>query len=106
MKHAQTFDTFHPLSAHDIEGIAQRRVKAKLGWVRHAAVYAAVIVGLTLIGLWQGRAWPLAPALGWGLGLAIHGFAAFRPRFGETLKANMLRAERARLAHRQTQEMP
>lgn len=106
MKHAHAFDTFHSLSAHDIEGIAQRRVKAKLGWFRHAAVYAAVIGGLILVGLWQGSAWPLAPALGWGLGLAIHGFAAFRPRFGETLKAKMLRAERARLAHLHSKEVP
>lgn len=86
-----------PLSANAIEALAARRVKTKLGWYRHATVYACVIGGLALMGLWQGRAWPLAPALGWGLGLAIHAFAAFGPRFGESMKAQMLQRERERL---------
>ena len=86
-----------PRSAEDIEALAARRVKAKLGWIRHATIYACVIGGLALMGLWQGRAWPLAPALGWGLGLAIHAFTAFGPRFGESMKASMLQAERNRL---------
>ena len=84
-------------SVRNIEALAQRRVKAKLGWMRHATVYACVIGGLALMGLWQGRAWPLFPALGWGLGLAIHAFAAFGPRFSESMKANMLSRERERL---------
>ncbi|QCB46267.1 2TM domain-containing protein [Hydrogenophaga sp. PAMC20947] len=97
---AQSAPLSAPLSAHHIEALATRRVKAKLGWYHHATVYACVIGGLALIGLWQGRAWPLAPALGWGLGLAVHAFVAFGPRFGESMKAKMLQTERERLMNR------
>lgn len=86
-----------PLSAHDIDALALRRVNARLGWFRHATIYALVIGGLTLMGLWQGRAWPFAPALGWGFGLAMHAFAVFGPRFGEKAKARLVQAERERL---------
>jgi hypothetical protein len=86
-----------PRSADDIEALAARRVKAKLGWYRHATAYACVIGGLGLMGLWQGRLWPLAPALGWGVGLAVHAFSAFGPRFGEGMKTRMLQTERERL---------
>jgi hypothetical protein len=89
-----------PRSSDQIEALAARRVKTKLGWYRHATVYACVIGGLALMGLWQGRAWPLAPALGWGLGLAVNAFVAFGPRFGESMKARMLQTERERLMNR------
>jgi hypothetical protein len=89
--------TLTPLSAQDIEALAERRVNARLGWFRHATIYTLVIGGLTLMGLWQGRAWPFAPALGWGFGLAMHAFAVFGPRFGEKTKARLVQRERERL---------
>lgn len=55
---------------------AHRRVRMQRGWFLHATVYAIVITGLWVA--WAfGMArfqWPLPPTLGWGLGLAIHGF--------------------------------
>ena len=55
---------------------ARHRVRMQRGWFLHATVYAIVITGL-----WAAWAfgmarfpWPLPPTLGWGLGLAIHGF--------------------------------
>ncbi|HMN81818.1 MAG TPA: 2TM domain-containing protein [Burkholderiaceae bacterium] len=63
---------------------ARRRVRALRGWHIHAFVYACVIGGLWLL-YGFGAAprhvhlypWPLAPMLGWGLGLAIHGFVVW-----------------------------
>lgn len=97
MTSSTPFNTSPSHAADDIEALAARRVKNKLGWVRHATIYVCVIGGLALLGLWQGRAWPLAPALGWGVGLAVHAFTAFGPRLGEGLRARMLQAERQRL---------
>ena len=46
------------------------------GWCIHATVYAAVNLMLLVLALLYGRSPSLAPALGWGLGLAIHGIVA------------------------------
>lgn len=65
---------------------ARKQVRALRGWYRHALVYAAVIGGLWLLhGLGVGprvghagaMLWPLAPMLGWGLGVAIHGLSVW-----------------------------
>lgn len=52
---------------------ARRRAGMKLGWYVHAAVYLLVNLGLMGLALSQGRHWAIYPALGWGLGLLIHG---------------------------------
>jgi len=49
----------------DLDRLAERRVSARMGWYTHATVYAMVISGLALLGWWQGRFWPIAPALPW-----------------------------------------
>ncbi len=84
----------------DLDHLAERRVRARLGWYAHATVYAFVISGLALLGWWQGRYWPIAPALGWGLGLAMHGLAAFVWGRGSQLQEGMVRRERERLQQR------
>ncbi len=63
---------------------ARRQVRALRGWYRHALIYATVI---TALWVWyavspeaQGSrvwAWPIAPTLGWGLGLSIHGLSVW-----------------------------
>jgi len=58
----------------DLQRIARRRVKAKIGLYIHATVYVVVNAFLALV---QSQttpqvAWALWPAAGWGLGLAIH----------------------------------
>ncbi len=84
----------------DLDRLAERRVNARLGWATHATVYATVIAGLSLLGWWQGHWWPVAPALGWGLGLAIHGLSVFVWGRGSPLRAEMVRRERERLDKR------
>jgi len=48
---------------------------AQRGWLIHATVYAAVNLGLVALAWSHARSPMLAPALGWGIGLAIHGLA-------------------------------
>ncbi|MEJ8840259.1 2TM domain-containing protein [Ramlibacter sp. AN1133] len=50
---------------------------AQRGWAIHALVYLCVNTGLVALALLQGRTPMLAPALAWGIGLAIHGTVAF-----------------------------
>lgn len=73
-----------PLEAADADQAyrrARRRVRMLRGWYVHALVYACVIGGLWALYALSGQpsrfAWPLAPTLGWGLGLAIHGLAVW-----------------------------
>ncbi|MCK9513202.1 MAG: 2TM domain-containing protein [Pigmentiphaga sp.] len=61
----------------ELERLAQQRANAKLGWYRHAAIYVIVNLGLFSLAFHQGRDWAIYPALGWGLGLAIHGVAVW-----------------------------
>lgn len=63
----------NPISEDVLRQQARRRAGMKLGWYIHAAVYAAVNLGLMALALGQGRHWAVYPALGWGLGLLIHG---------------------------------
>ena len=67
----------------DLRRIAKRRVKLKMGWYVHLVVYVCVNLGLLALNhLAGGERWSLFPALGWGLGLAFHAYAAFvlKPR--------------------------
>lgn len=64
-------------NAFDIDRLARKRAGAKLGWYIHACVYLCVNLFLAVLSAASGRHWALFPALGWGLGLAIHGFIVF-----------------------------
>ena len=79
----------------DLEQLARRRVGARLGWLTHATVYLLVMGGVTVMALWQGRHPPVAAALGWGLGLAIHGLRVFIA--GSSLRERLVEAEHQRL---------
>ncbi len=93
-------------TAHtDLDRLAERRVNARMGWYTHATIYAIVMSGLTLLGWWQGRFWPVAPALGWGLGLAMHALSVFVWGSGSPLRAGMVRRERERLQQRQVGDL-
>ena len=83
--------------APELGRLARRSVKTRLGWYTHATVYLLVIGGLALLVVWQGRLWPVAPALGWGLGLLMHGLAVFVWGQGSDLQERMVRRERERL---------
>lgn len=64
-------------ASDDLEQVARRRAGAKLGWYIHATVYIAVNVLLATLSAASGKSWAIYPALGWGIGLAIHGAVVF-----------------------------
>jgi hypothetical protein len=72
---------------------ALARVKAKREFRNHVAVY--LIVNAMLVVIWalsgQGYFWPVWPILGWGVGLAIHGWTVFfdRPVSEEEIRKDM-----------------
>ena len=86
----------------DLKRLARKRVKARLGWLIHATVYVCVITGLTLLGLSQGKAWPIFPALGWGFGLLMHGLAVFVVGAGGALCETWVEREHQRLVRQRT----
>ena len=101
MADKHTYNT--PLSAEDIDRLARKRAGAKLGWFIHAAVF--VIVNLVVFSLSQygfgRRPWSLAPFLGWGLGLALHGVSVWLLGAGGSLRERMVDKERERLQRAQ-----
>lgn len=77
-----------PLTDEQITKMA----KARVGFKTHALVF--VLVNLFLMAIWMmgnagdwmtgdhgmdGSYWPMWTHLGWGLGLAIHGFTVYGP---------------------------
>ncbi len=72
---------------------AIERLKAKRDFRNHVAVY--LIVNAMLVVIWalsgQGYFWPVWPMLGWGIGLALHGWKAFfeRPISEEEISREM-----------------
>ena len=81
----------------NIDRLARRRAGAKLGWYIHALVYVCVNLMLTAISLMSGQHWAVFPALGWGLGLAIHGVVVFFVTGGAGLHERLIERERERL---------
>jgi hypothetical protein len=81
----------------ELERLAQKRAGARLGWVTHATIYVTVISALALLGAHQGRFWPIAPALGWGLVLRMHGLRVFAIGKGSALRERWVQGERERL---------
>lgn len=81
----------------DIERLARRHAKVKLGWYFHACIY--ILVNLLLAGLSSlgERQWAVYPALGWGLGLAIHGMVVLLVTHGYPLHERLVERERQRL---------
>jgi hypothetical protein len=85
-------------SPDDLERLARRRAGAKMGWYVHAIVYLAVNSLLALISVMNGQHWAVYPALGWGLGLAIHGAVVFLVNGGGGLYQRLLQHERNRVS--------
>ena len=64
----------------DIEEKVQETVEAKKGFLVHFGIYCAVIAFLFLLNIitsGPGSLWFQWPALGWGLGVAIHYLGVF-----------------------------
>ena len=102
---ATPFPTFNrKLTMTDDELLqrARKRVAMKTGFAIHLAVYLLVNSGLALLHLYQGGPrWHLGPLLGWGTGLAIHGFVTLVSLRGEGLRDRMVASELRRLRERQ-----
>ncbi|MDN0084050.1 2TM domain-containing protein [Crenobacter sp. SG2305] len=59
------------------------------------------MAGLTLLNdLTSPKPWSLAPFLGWGFGLAMHGFSVFGRGRLDTLKDRLVQAELEQLKRR------
>lgn len=78
-----------------IDQLARRRASAKLGWYLHAGIYIAVNILLAVLSAHSGRNWAVFPALGWGLGLAIHGVVVWLKLTQHGFYARMVARERA-----------
>ena len=63
----------------DDHSAAERRVRAKLGFIAHATTYVLVMALLAAINLMTNRThlWFVWPLLGWGIGLAWHAIGVF-----------------------------
>lgn len=89
--------TAHTPLASDLERLARRRARSKMGWYTHASVYILVNVFLAFLSSRHTHSWAVYPALGWGLGLLIHGAAVWLSMPGGHLYAQLLERERAAL---------
>ena len=85
----------HNTDTTPIDRLARRRAGAKLGWYLHACIYIAVNIFLAVLSAHSGRNWAVFPALGWGLGLAIHGVVVWVKLSQHGLYARMVARERA-----------
>lgn len=83
------------MNAEQLDRLARRRAGAKLGWYVHAMVYLAVNAGLAAISVSVGRSWAVYPALGWGIGLLVHGGVVLL--MSSSLRERMVERERAAL---------
>jgi len=89
-----------PPNDERIERLARRRAGMKMGWYIHASVYVIVNLMLMAIAFANGRMWAVYPALGWGVGLAIHGFVVFVVA-GSGLQDSLVERERRKLRDQQ-----
>lgn len=85
-----------PMNDHDLERLARRRAGMKMGWFIHAGVYVAVNLLLAVLSAMSGRHWAVFPAVGWGLGLVIHGVVVYVVA-GGTFFEGLVDHERQRL---------
>ena len=89
--------THATMSATELDRLARRRAGARMGWYVHALVFLAVNAMLAMISFSSGRHWAIYPALGWGLGLLVHGVAVWVALGGGGLQQRLVAQERERL---------
>jgi hypothetical protein len=87
----------NPLSPEEIDRLARKRAGAKLGWYIHASVYVLVNLVLFVLADYGRGRWNIYPALGWGLGVVLHGVSVFVLGPGSGLRERMVEKERERL---------
>ena len=94
------------MTPEDIDRLARKRAGAKLGWYIHAGVYVLVNIVLFVMASQAvdmgRRPWNIYPALGWGLGLVLHGISVFLLGSGSGLRERMVQREKEALQKRQS----
>lgn len=93
----------NPLPNDTLHQLAHRRAKAKMGWLIHAFVYLVVNAALLTVHAAGLRHGSVLPALGWGLGLMIHGLVVWWAGPGSALRQSLVQSELRKL---QTQRDP
>ena len=95
-----------PLSDEEIERLAHKRAAAKLGWYIHACVYVCINGFFILRGVMidGARPWNVYPAMGWGLGLALHFLSVFVLGQGSGLRQSLVARERERIQREQNRQ--
>ena len=71
---------------NDKRGAAIKRLRAKRGFKIHVAIYLLVNALIVVVWASSGAAyfWPIWAMLGWGIGLAFHGWSVyFQKRISE-----------------------
>ena len=86
------------LQDKELERLARKRASAKMGGYIHASVYIIVNLLLAALSAMSDRHWAVFPALGWGVGLAVHGAAVFLAIGGGGLHERLVQQERERLS--------
>ncbi|MEJ6023919.1 2TM domain-containing protein [Ramlibacter sp. PS4R-6] len=91
------------LSPEEIERLAHKRASAKMGWYIHACVYICVNGLFLARGLFVdgARPWNIYPAMGWGLGLALHFLSVFVLGKGSGLRQQLVEREREKILREQ-----
>lgn len=84
-------------SNHATEHLARQRAAAQWGWYTHASAYVLVNVLLAFLSARSHHTWALYPALGWGLGLLLHGARVWLGMPGGSLYRQLLERERTQL---------
>lgn len=89
------------MTPDEIDRLARKRAGAKLGWYIHAGVYVVVNLALFLLASeavnMGRRPWNIYPAMGWGLGLVLHGVSVFVLGTGSSLRERMVQREKEAL---------
>jgi len=85
------------MTEQQIDKLARRRAGMRMGWLVHATVYVCINLLLATLAAASGRHWAVFPALGWGVGLAVHGLVVLLAMPGSGLRERLVRQERQRL---------
>lgn len=93
-----------PADSASLDRLARRRAGRKMGWYIHALVYICVNIGLAMLSSLSGRHWAVYPAVGWGIGLLVHGAIVFLTLPGGGLYQQVLARERATLEKQRAAE--
>lgn len=87
------------MDRNEMERLARRRARAKMGFIIHATVFVLVNILLFAINrqVTPQYAWSFWPLGGWGIGLAIHGLVVYGFASGGAIWRSLLAAELRKL---------